>query len=202
MTAENTRPKPEIRRAEDAVARMAAAFPDTREDNPWGHRAFKVRGKTFLFLSTDGGSLNLSVKLPTSGVLALALPFTEPTHYGLGKSGWVSAEFKPADHVPLEMIGEWLHESYAAIAPKKLAAALGAGLGERLVSAPAPAAKRKAKSDAKAEPPQRSAKAKRASSQRALKSAPKSKPVEVRKTRTARPAKASRPRKKSRPARR
>src|SRR5687768_7098849 len=156
MTAENTRLKPDIRRAEDAVARMAAAFPDTREDNPWGHRAFKVRGKTFLFLSTDGGSLNLSVKLPTSGVLALALPFTEPTHYGLGKSGWVSAQFKSGEHVPLEMIGEWLHESYAAIAPKKLVAGLGAPLAS--ASASATKTKTKTKPEAKMKPPQRSAK--------------------------------------------
>lgn len=202
MTAENTRLKPDIRRAEDAVARMAAAFPDTREDNPWGHRAFKVRGKTFLFLSTDGGSLNLSVKLPTSGVLALALPFTEPTHYGLGKSGWVSAQFKSGEHVPLEMIGEWLHESYAAIAPKKLVATLGAGLGAPLASASATTAKTKTKSEAKAKPAQRSTKTKRATSVRAVKSARKSKAIEVRKTQTAKSAKASRPRRKSRPARR
>jgi predicted DNA-binding protein (MmcQ/YjbR family) len=172
MTHENTRPKPDIARAEGAVAKMAAAFPETREDNPWGHRAFKVRGKTFLFLSTDGGGLGLSVKLPIAGVLALALPFTEPTHYGLGKSGWVSAQFKSGEHVPLEMIGEWLHESYAAIAPKKLVAALGKPA--RAAQKPARAAKKPAKITTS----------------------------KVKKTRTAKSAKASRPRKKTRPARR
>jgi predicted DNA-binding protein (MmcQ/YjbR family) len=186
MTVENTRLKPDITRAERAVAQMAAAFPETREDNPWGHRAFKVRGKTFLFLSTDGGSLNLSVKLPSSGVLALSLPFTEPTHYGLGKSGWVSAQFESGQHVPLDMIGEWLGESYAAIAPKKLSAVLNVGPGTRLSAPPAAKAKTRTKTKTKTK----------------TNAASKTKAATVRQTQTAKPAKASRPRRKTRPARR
>jgi predicted DNA-binding protein (MmcQ/YjbR family) len=124
MTMTTSRPKPDIARAEIAVARVAAAFPETREDNPWGHRAFKVRGKTFLFLVAEGEHLSVSVKLPVSGALALELPFAEPTGYGLGKSGWISARFPSGKPIPLDMIEEWLHESFAAIAPKKLSASL------------------------------------------------------------------------------
>ncbi len=124
MTTTSSRPKPDIARAETAVARVAAAFPETREDNPWGHRAFKVRGKTFLFLVAEGTHLSLSVKLPVSGALALELPFAEPTGYGLGKSGWISAKFPSGSPIPLDLLEEWLHESYAAIAPKKLSASL------------------------------------------------------------------------------
>jgi hypothetical protein len=54
----------------------------------------------------------------------LGLPFAEPTGYGLGKSGWVSFKFGPKDSVPLELIEEWLRESFVAIAPKKLSATL------------------------------------------------------------------------------
>lgn len=124
MTAPTIRPKPDIARAESAVARAAAAFPETREDNPWGHRAFKVRGKTFLFLVAEGAQLSVSVKLPVSGTLALELPFAEPTGYGLGKSGWISARFPSGRPIPIDLIEEWLTESYAAIAPKKLSASL------------------------------------------------------------------------------
>jgi predicted DNA-binding protein (MmcQ/YjbR family) len=124
VTSEGRKPKPDIARAEAAIAARAAAFPETTEDQPWGHRAFKVKGKTFLFLATEGGALSLSLKLPESGVLALELPFTEPTGYGLGKSGWVSARFTTGKDVPLSLIGEWLDESYRAIAPKKLVATL------------------------------------------------------------------------------
>jgi predicted DNA-binding protein (MmcQ/YjbR family) len=126
MTSPVTKPKPDIARAERAIAELARAYPSVTLDHPWGHSAFKVRGKTFLFLSADAEGLSLSVKLPHSGSAALVLPFAEPTHYGLGKSGWVTARFKVAKSVPLPLLGEWLDESYRAIAPKKLAAELDA----------------------------------------------------------------------------
>ena len=44
----------------------------------------------------------------------------EPTGYGLGRSGWVTARFGPGDDVPLDLIRRWLVESYRAVAPKKL----------------------------------------------------------------------------------
>jgi len=83
-----------------------------------------VNGKVFVFLGVDpvpGGSMGLSVKLPLSGEEALDLPFAKPTGYGLGKSGWVNANFGPDDHPPVEILKAWILESYRAIAPKKLA---------------------------------------------------------------------------------
>jgi predicted DNA-binding protein (MmcQ/YjbR family) len=130
VTLDGKKPKPDIARAEAAVAARAMAYPEATEDNPWGHRAFKVRGKTFLFLSTESSGLGISVKLPESGVLALELPFAEPTGYGLGKSGWVSAKWSAGKDVPLSLVGEWLDESYRAIAPKKLSAAMASKRGE------------------------------------------------------------------------
>jgi predicted DNA-binding protein (MmcQ/YjbR family) len=138
-----------LARAEDAIATFAAGFPQTTEDRPWGHRAFKVKGKAFLFLATDGGVLSLSVKLPASAVAALTLPFVAPTGYGLGKSGWVSATFEPGDDVPLGLVREWLEESFAAIAPKKIAAARAAAAGSTTPGAtPPPAKSRDARSAA------------------------------------------------------
>lgn len=118
---------PKLAPAEQKLAERAAAFPETVEENPWDHRAFKVRGKTFVFLSGTAELLNVTVKLPHSGVLALELPFCEPTGYGLGKSGWVTAGFQPGDEVPIGLLAQWMEESFAAIAPKKLVAALGGG---------------------------------------------------------------------------
>jgi predicted DNA-binding protein (MmcQ/YjbR family) len=103
-----------------ALRKQALAFPETREDHPWGHTAIKVRGKAFIFMSREEGSLSLSLKLPQSREFALEYPFTEPTGYGLGKSGWVTAGFGPKDKPPLDVLGFWLAESYRAIAPKKL----------------------------------------------------------------------------------
>jgi len=76
---------------------------------------------------TGGGGLGLSVKLPASGMVALAFPFAQPTGYGLGKSGWVTARFGPKDSIPMPMLRQWIVESYRAIAPKTLVARLDGG---------------------------------------------------------------------------
>jgi predicted DNA-binding protein (MmcQ/YjbR family) len=114
-------------RAETALRDYALTFPEAHEDFPWGHRALKVKGKAFLFLSNGKGGadmLSLSVKLPVSGAVALSLPFASPTEYGLGKSGWVTARFNDGDGIPLDMLKEWVNESFRAIAPKRVLARL------------------------------------------------------------------------------
>jgi hypothetical protein len=85
----------------------ALTFPAAYEEYPWGQVVIKVNKKVFLFLDGDQSAAGLysSVKLLISGADVLSLPFTEPTGYGLGKSGWVS-------------------ESYRAVAPKRLIAQL------------------------------------------------------------------------------
>lgn len=100
----------------------ALTFPEVTEDHPWGHRAMKVKGKSFVFLGGDKNAkeLSLSVKLPTSRDMAVDLPFAEPTGYGLGKSGWVTASFTKIGDVPMDLLKAWIDESYRAIAPKKL----------------------------------------------------------------------------------
>ena len=96
--------------AESALRKCALGYPETNEDHPWGHSAFKVKGKVFLFLSNgrDGDVLNLSMKLPESGRWALTLPFASPTEYGLGKSGWVNAHFEAKDEIPLDILDQWI----------------------------------------------------------------------------------------------
>jgi predicted DNA-binding protein (MmcQ/YjbR family) len=111
-------------RAESALRRHALSYPEAVEEFPWGHTAVKVKGKSFLFMGRENGVLGLTVKLPVSGKMAAALPFASPAGYGLGRSGWVQARFGPDDEVPVDMIKEWIDESYRAVAPKKLVALL------------------------------------------------------------------------------
>lgn len=105
-----------------ALRRYALAFPETREDLPWGESAIKVRGKTFVFMRAGEDGLHLSVKLPQSAPFALDQKFTAPTGYGLGASGWVTAEFGPKAKPPVDLLKGWIEESYRAVAPKKLLA--------------------------------------------------------------------------------
>jgi len=61
-----------------------------------------------------------------SGGVALMLPFAQPMGYGLGKSGWASANFENEKKIPVDMLIEWIREIYLAVAAKKLAATLDA----------------------------------------------------------------------------
>ena len=96
----------------------ALGFPETTEAFPWGESAFKVKGKTFVFMRADPSDLSFSVKLSKLRKQALALPRSEPTHYGLGAKGWVT--LRPAAKTSLDLLLSFVDESYRAIAPKRV----------------------------------------------------------------------------------
>jgi predicted DNA-binding protein (MmcQ/YjbR family) len=101
------------------------AYPEAHSKSPWpGHDDLAVRNKTFAYLSAEGEPLSISCKLPLTGQMALTLPFAKPTGYGLGKSGWVTATFGPKEAPPLDLLKDWIDESYRVQAPKKLVATL------------------------------------------------------------------------------
>ena len=105
------------------VREHALGYPEAWEDFPWGEAVVKVRKKVFVFLGHPGDpdvSFGLSVKLPESKEPALTLPYTEPTGYGLGKAGWVTATFTKDVRPDLDLLLEWIDESYRAVAPKTL----------------------------------------------------------------------------------
>jgi len=115
-----------IKQAAESLRDFALSFPGAKEDFPWGDRVVKVNKKVFAFLGPkilDDG-VRLCVKLPASGSAALKHPYAEPAGYGLGKSGWVAVHIFPGDELPVELLKEWIEESYRAVAPKKLVAQL------------------------------------------------------------------------------
>ena len=105
----------------EAVRKAALAYPDTREDHPWGEIAIKVKEKVFVFMGPNG----FGVKLPKSGPGVLKKKLGTPTHYGLGKHGWVS--FEDSSKIKLADALGWLDESFRAVAPKKVLAKLVSG---------------------------------------------------------------------------
>lgn len=105
---------PEIQEAEDRIAEMALAYPEASETNPWGHRAFRVRGKkNFLFLGCGAEGLFYSLKLPERFDETLDLEGVEPMDYGLGRAGWVRVRCKRAEDIDYERLRSWLRESRA-----------------------------------------------------------------------------------------
>ena len=117
----------ELETAYEALRRAALAYPETAEESPWGERVAKVNRKVFVFYGLSAKAFSCTFKLPETGQMALGLPFVEPTGYGLGKSGWVTARFAPGEDVPAELLLEWLEESFRAVAPKRAIKAWEAG---------------------------------------------------------------------------
>ena len=113
-----------LRKLETAMRSRALAYPETEEAFPWGERAMKVKGKTFLFMRLSESELSFSVKLPRTGIQALALPFAMPSEYGLGKHGWVTVRLTKSTNPLAEQCLLWVDESFRAVAPKRVVDAL------------------------------------------------------------------------------
>jgi predicted DNA-binding protein (MmcQ/YjbR family) len=144
---------------ESVLRDIALSYPEAYEDFPWGDRVVKVKGKIFIFLGNSATELQLGVKLPNTGGFALTLPYITPAGYGLAKSGWINASFPPGKEPPVEMLREWIDESYRAVAPKKLVKSLSDAASGSLPekAAPAKAAKAAPAKSAKAAPAKKAA---------------------------------------------
>jgi predicted DNA-binding protein (MmcQ/YjbR family) len=103
-----------------ALKKFAAGKPGAWEDHPWGETVYKVGKKVFVFLGSADSGYGMSCKLPDSSEAAITMfSWAEPTGYGLGKAGWVTARFEPKDDVPVDLLKEWIDEGYTAVAPKR-----------------------------------------------------------------------------------
>ncbi|ARZ66795.1 MmcQ/YjbR family DNA-binding protein [Streptomyces sp. HU2014] len=116
-------------KARAAVRAFALGLPGTVEEFPWEDDAvIKVNKKIFVFLGSEGNTETpgISVKLKDEEAHghALTVPGAAPTGYGLGRSGWVSVPL--GGGTPVELLCDWVEESYRTIAPKRLVAELDA----------------------------------------------------------------------------
>lgn len=115
-----TRPRATRRR----ILAFALQLPGAYEDHPWGEDVAKVNKKVFAFLGVDDSpDLGMSVKLRESHDQALSVPGVAPTGYGLGRAGWVTVPFLDTTP-PLDVLKDWVEESYRLVAPKRLIAEL------------------------------------------------------------------------------
>jgi predicted DNA-binding protein (MmcQ/YjbR family) len=107
------------------IKTFALGLPGAYEDHPWGEDVAKVGGKVFVFLgiADDPSNLAMTVKLDESHEQALFVPGAAPTGYGLGRSGWVTVPLRGTTP-PLDVLKDWVEESYRRIAPKQLVAEL------------------------------------------------------------------------------
>jgi predicted DNA-binding protein (MmcQ/YjbR family) len=105
--------------AAEQIRTLALSFPETYEDEPWGHPVFKVgQNKMFASMSVGPRSVALTVKLTAEErEIASLLPYVRRASY-VGRYGWITAEV--SDDESLEAALEWLRESYWLKAPPGL----------------------------------------------------------------------------------
>ena len=112
------------RDARRRMLRFALDLPGAYEDHPWGEDVAKVGKKVFVFFGPgDAEEPAMTVKLGESNEQALTVPGAAPTGYGLGLSGWVTIPFRDTTP-PLDVLKDWVEESYRLVAPKPMVAEL------------------------------------------------------------------------------
>ena len=101
------------------IRSLALSFPESYEDEPWGHPVFKVSdNRMFASMWEEEGRIRLTVKLsPEEREIAHLLPFVSRARY-VGRYGWITADV--TDQASLEAALEWLRESYWLKAPAEL----------------------------------------------------------------------------------
>ncbi|MCA8944374.1 MAG: MmcQ/YjbR family DNA-binding protein [Planctomycetes bacterium] len=114
-------------KALEALREYGLGLPGAHIKSPWpNHRDLAVNDKTFAYLPESATPFSISCKLPESAPEMLLLPFCQPTGYGLGKWGWVTATIEKGA-IPVDLFRDWIDESYRSQAPKRLLRELDAG---------------------------------------------------------------------------
>ena len=102
----------------DRIRALALSFPETYEDEPWGHPVFKVADNRMFAAISSGLPVQLTVKLTAEErEIAMLLPFVSVARY-VGRYGWITAEVTDEDSLDAAL--EWVRESYWLKAPAHL----------------------------------------------------------------------------------
>ena len=113
----------------EKVRGLAAALPDVEERESHGAPGWRVGGKYFAYFNDQHhGTPHIALLVKTSGQDELAALIEQdedtwfrPAYYGA--SGWAGLILNRPD-VDWEHAADWLRRSWAAVAPKRLAAML------------------------------------------------------------------------------
>ena len=106
----------------DRIRALALSFPETYEDEPWGHPVFKVADNRMFAAMSSEEPVRVTVKLTAEErEIAMLLPFVGVARY-VGRYGWITAEV--IDEDSLEAALEWVRESYWLKAPAHLRSAV------------------------------------------------------------------------------
>lgn len=102
-----------------SLREQCIAQPDSVEEFPWGHVAFKIGGKIFAILRGQEGEGDATVTLkppPEDREALLALPFVEVAAY-VGRFGWLTVTV--TEEEALAVARELITASYKQVRPKR-----------------------------------------------------------------------------------
>jgi predicted DNA-binding protein (MmcQ/YjbR family) len=107
----------------ERIRELALSFPETYEDEPWGHPAFKVAdNRLFALMWVRDDAVHVTLKLTQEErEIAFLLPYVRRASH-VGRYGWITAKITDAES--LEAALEWVRESYWLKAPARLKAAV------------------------------------------------------------------------------
>lgn len=111
------------------VRAFALTLPGSAEEFPWGRASSRSARRSSSSSAPHDGShppgINVKLKDPQLHEHALSVPGAQPSGYGLGGAGWVSVPLT-GDAPAVEVLCDWVEESYRVVAPKRLVTELDA----------------------------------------------------------------------------
>ena len=114
----------------DEVRALCLGLPEVTEKATWGddehagHPTFRVKDKIFVIMADDGSGGSMKTSAGEQADLISAFPDAARFAAYVGRYGWVDVEFAG---IPDEVLREIIEGAWARTAPKRLAAAWGAG---------------------------------------------------------------------------
>ena len=116
--------------AEDRLRAVALALPGVEERETWGKPTFRVAGRLFLTLASDGSSATMKASLDDQVALVAEDPAVFSVAAYLGRYGWVTVRIDRCDP---DEAAELVLEAWRQRAPRRLAERQGsqADLGRR-----------------------------------------------------------------------
>ena len=108
----------------DEFRRAALAFPETAEQETWGHPTFRVRGKMFATMSAEDAAATVKATKEAQAALVGSEPETFSVPAYVGQHGWVGIRLERVD---ADEAIELLDEAWRATAPKRVVSAYDSG---------------------------------------------------------------------------
>ncbi|MHB8497834.1 MAG: MmcQ/YjbR family DNA-binding protein [Acidimicrobiales bacterium] len=104
-------------RVEDRLRAVALALPGVEERETWGKATFRVAGRLFLTLASDGSSATMKATLEDQAALVAAEPTAFSVAPYVGRYGWITVALDRCDP---DELAELVVDAWAQRAPRRV----------------------------------------------------------------------------------